>query len=99
MCRKPASGRSRYCGAACRKRASRLEEQPGQQAVLAAWTAQLRERQLLLGQTIYHCSRCDQRLLGERRCPECNVMMKKLGLGGLCPDCDELVLVSELLGW
>ena len=99
VCREPASGRSRYCGEACRKQASRLGKQPDQEALLPAWTAQVRERQKLIGQTIYECSQCEQRLLGERRCPDCNVMMKKLGLGGLCPECGELVLVSELLGW
>jgi len=97
VCGQPAIGRSRYCGGACRQRASRLGRQPDQQALLTALSQQLGERQQLLRHTVYQCSSCDQRFLGERRCPECNLMLKKLGVGGPCPGCDELVLISELL--
>jgi hypothetical protein len=37
------------------------------------------------------------RFLGERRCPDCNRFCRALGLGGACPDCDTLLLVTELL--
>ncbi|HKF74787.1 MAG TPA: hypothetical protein VKF59_01475 [Candidatus Dormibacteraeota bacterium] len=47
--------------------------------------------------TVYECSACGERFLGERRCPDCNLFGRNLGLGGACPECDQVVLVSELL--
>jgi hypothetical protein len=38
------------------------------------------------------------RAVGEQRCADCSVFMRRLGLGGLCPCCDEPVTVDELLG-
>jgi hypothetical protein len=35
--------------------------------------------------------------LGERRCPECNLFNRNLGLGGLCAGCDQPVVLAELL--
>jgi hypothetical protein len=46
--------------------------------------------------TIYVCSSCEQRFLAERRCDDCNRFCRSLGLGGLCPHCDEPVLLAEL---
>ena len=45
--------------------------------------------------TVYECPSCGERLL-ERRCPECNVFCRKLGPGGCCPGCGEMVLAAEL---
>ncbi|MGH2364008.1 MAG: hypothetical protein ACRDHX_05070, partial [Chloroflexota bacterium] len=39
----------------------------------------------------YECSGCGVRLLGEQRCPDCGLFARRLGLGGLCPHCDEPV--------
>jgi hypothetical protein len=50
-----------------------------------------------VAQTIYECPACEARYLGARRCPDCNLMCRKLGPGGCCVHCDELVLVAELL--
>lgn len=47
---------------------------------------------------IYECSGCEQRLVDERRCPDCNLFARKLGPGAACPHCDEPVLLTELLG-
>ena len=91
------AGRSRYCSRGCQQRAYRLRQMPTQPALLTAWAAQLHERQVLLDQTIYECPRCGQRLVGQRRCPDCNLMARKLGLGGNCPHCDEPLLLLELL--
>jgi len=44
---------------------------------------------------VYECPSCEERLL-ERRCPECNVFCRRLGPGGRCPSCDEMVLIDEL---
>ena len=38
---------------------------------------------------------CPERLL-ERRCAECSVFCRRLGPGGRCPACDELVLFEEM---
>jgi len=91
------AGRGRYCSRGCQQRAYRLRQMPSQPTLLKTWAAQLHERQLLLGQTVYECSQCGQRLVGQHRCPDCNLMARKLGLGGSCPHCDEPLLVLELL--
>ncbi len=48
--------------------------------------------------SVYECSACGERFLGERRCPDCNLFGRNLGLGGICPECDQVVLISEILG-
>ena len=40
---------------------------------------------------VYECPGCGERLV-ERRCRECNVLCRRLGPGGRCPSCDEVVL-------
>jgi DNA-directed RNA polymerase subunit M/transcription elongation factor TFIIS len=47
--------------------------------------------------TVYECSSCGERFVGMRRCPECNLFMQALGVGGVCIHCDEPLLVAELL--
>ena len=47
--------------------------------------------------TIYECASCGDRFVGVRRCPECNLFMRALGVGGVCIHCDEPLLVAELL--
>ena len=46
---------------------------------------------------VYECPSCEERL-SERRCPECNVFCRRLGPGGACAGCGEVVLVTELGG-
>ena len=46
---------------------------------------------------VYECTRCGERFLGERRCPECQLFNRNLGLGGPCPNCDHPIVLSELL--
>jgi predicted RNA-binding Zn-ribbon protein involved in translation (DUF1610 family) len=46
---------------------------------------------------VYECPGCGERLVG-RRCPDCNVFCRRLGPGGGCPACGEVVLVEELEG-
>jgi len=41
-------------------------------------------------------ARGEDRSLDTRCCPDCNLMCCKLSLGGLCPRCDEPVLLIEL---
>lgn len=47
---------------------------------------------------IYECSACETRYLGERRCPDCNLFNRRVGPGGSCPHCDDLVAISDLTG-
>ncbi|MHB1534873.1 MAG: hypothetical protein ACYC1D_09760 [Acidimicrobiales bacterium] len=46
---------------------------------------------------VYECPNCEERLT-ERRCADCNVFCRRLGPGGGCPGCGDIVLVSELEG-
>jgi len=64
---------------------------------MEAWMRELERRSTLLQHTVYECPSCEQRFLVTRRCPDCNLMCRKLGLGGNCPHCDELTLVTELI--
>ncbi len=89
--------RARYCKPACRQRAFRLRH-----AQLAAidegqLRAELRRRRALVAHTVYECSSCGERSVGERRCQECHLFSRALGLGGHCAECDEPILLAELL--
>ncbi|MDQ6720468.1 MAG: hypothetical protein M3003_06710 [Candidatus Dormibacteraeota bacterium] len=57
----------------------------------------LQRRQALVAHTIYECGGCGERFLGERRCAECHLFARAVGLGGLCPECDTTVLIADLL--
>jgi predicted amidophosphoribosyltransferase len=48
--------------------------------------------------TVYECDSCGGRALGEQRCEECGAFMRRVGIGGCCPECDAPLAVSELLG-
>lgn len=47
--------------------------------------------------TVYECPDCGERLLGEQRCEDCGRFARRVGAGGHCPHCDELVAVTDLL--
>jgi len=44
---------------------------------------------------VYECPGCGERGV-ERRCPDCHLFCCRLGPGGRCPACDEVVLIEEL---
>jgi hypothetical protein len=46
---------------------------------------------------VYECDACDRRQLGEQRCA-CGLFMRKIGHGGPCPGCDDIITIDELLG-
>lgn len=48
--------------------------------------------------TVYECSSCGDRFLGQRRCPDCGLFGRTLGLGGPCPECGELILLADVVG-
>jgi hypothetical protein len=67
-------------------------------ARLSVLTARLHREQRLIAQTVYECPSCQERFLGGRRCDECNLWCRKVGLGGQCSSCDEVLTVGDLTG-
>jgi len=95
----PRSSRSIYCEkAACKQRAYRLRHQPQDRLDPAVLRKQLEHQRQRVAHTIYECPRCQERYVGERRCSECQLYCKALGLGGQCEECDHIMLLTELLG-
>ena len=82
------SGRRRFCSDACRQAAWR-HRQPVPLPALPAPVAK--------PGIVYACPSCSARLLGEQRCPECQLFCRRLGPGGPCPHCDEPVAVADLI--
>jgi hypothetical protein len=91
------AARARYCSAACRQRSFRLRHAPLLAIDERRLRADLRRRGMLVAHTLYECGQCGERLLGEWRCPECHVFCRALGLGGRCSDCDQPLLLADLL--
>jgi hypothetical protein len=46
---------------------------------------------------VYECPGCRQRLTGQRRCPDCNLFTRRIGDGGCCTGCGEILTITELL--
>ena len=90
-------GRGLDCSPTCRQRAFRLRHRQMDRALLTDLADSLRGQQRLIDQTVYQCPSCQERFLGTRRCGDCNLMCRKLGLGGECRGCAELLTISELL--
>ena len=95
----PIDGRGLYCTPRCRQRAHRLRHRQANRPTLIDLATWLRREQRLIDQTVYECSSCQERFLGERRCDGCNLWCRKLGLGGRCSGCDDVLTLSELLGF
>jgi hypothetical protein len=94
----PRSTRSLYCDkAACKQRAYRLRHQRQAAVDPAVLRKQLQRQRLLVAHTVYECPRCSERSLGKRRCTECNLYGRSVGLGGTCPDCDTVILLADLM--
>ncbi len=47
---------------------------------------------------VYECPECSERLMGENRCADCGLFARRVGVGGECPHCGELVATAELAG-
>ena len=91
-------GRGRFCKPRCRQQAFRFRSRHADTATVADVTDQLRREHRLIAQTVYECSSCQERLLGERRCSSCSLWCRNIGIGGECGGCGEIVTISELLG-
>ena len=81
----PAGRVRRWCSDACRQAAFRVRR------------AAPRPAQPTKADTVYECPQCDARYLGEQRCEDCNCWCRRLGPGGPCPHCDDLVVLSDFL--
>ena len=95
ICRTPfiAVRRQRYCTNACRQIAYRRRHHTADPAVVLDPPAASRR-----DHTIYACSECDQRYLGQQWCPNCQHPCRRIGPGGICPHCDEPVAINEITG-
>jgi len=85
-------GRQKFCSDACRAAAYR-RRRDARPASLVVPKAQPR-RPI----TVYECDNCGARSLGEQHCVDCATFMRKIGIGGNRPSCDEPVAVAELVG-
>ena len=79
------------------QRAFRLRHQPSLPD-LQRLRQELQRRRAVVARTIYECPSCGERLVGERRCPDCRLFTRAIGLGGHCPECDTPLLLVDLLG-
>lgn len=86
------TGRQKFCSPACRAAAYR-RRRDAHRTTLTVPRAQPR-RPI----TVYECDGCGDRALAEQHCSACNTWMRRVGLGGCCPACDQPVTVNELLG-
>jgi ribosomal protein L32 len=93
----PPSSRSVYCKPACKQLAYRLRHQPPLTVDPVILRKQLQLQKLLVAHTVYECSSCGERFLGERRCADCHLYGRSVGLGGSCPDCETVILLADLL--
>src|SRR5664279_1342001 len=73
------TGRQAYCSTACRKTAFRRRHQQGGPAVTVPTARPRREI------TVYECSDCGERLLGEQRCDTWHTFARRIVIGGPWP--------------
>ncbi len=93
----PPSSRSVYCRPACKQLAYRLRHQPLATLDPVVLRKQLQRQRLLVAHTVYECPSCGEQSFGERRCSECGLFGRSVGLGGNCPECETVVLLADLL--
>lgn len=86
----PAGRSRRFCSPACRQAAYRRRHQPDTPE------APLPPRRSRLEGTIYQCPDCEARYLAEQWCAECSRPCHRLGAGGPCPCCEEMITIEEL---
>ena len=90
----PRSTRATFCSQRCRMVAFRRRR--GHQDRAAELSSQHLTRPSR-DHVVYECPECDTRYLGEQRCSGCNRFCRRLGAGGCCPGCSDIVTVDELL--
>ena len=87
----PTGRARRYCSDRCRQTGWRRRNQADKPAT------PLPERGSRRTNTVYECPECESRYLGEQRCDDCSTFCRKVGVGGPCKCCDELITIDELL--
>lgn len=90
LCERPFTpvGRQRVCSAACRQAAWRRRH-PTPLAPIPPRAPR--------AATVYECPACNTRFLGQQRCDDCQLFCRRVGPGGLCPQCDEPIALADLL--
>ena len=83
------SGRRRFCSDACRQAAWRARQPVTPLAPIPSRSPR--------PVTVYECPECETRYLGTQRCDDCNTWCRRLGPGGPCPHCDDIVAVQDLV--
>jgi len=86
----PAGRSRRFCSPACRQAAYRRRHQS------VSAEAPLPPRRSRLQGTLYQCPECETRYLGEQWCHDCSTPCQRLGPGGICPGCEEMITIEEL---
>jgi hypothetical protein len=86
------AGRRKFCSDPCRAAAYRRRRDARPDLLVIPKSV---PRQPI---TVYECDTCGARTLGEQRCEACNTWMRRVGVGGSCPHCDEPVAVADLVG-
>jgi len=83
----------RYCSARCRQAGWRRRHptDPAPTTTRAPKTRSRREH------TVYACDECGARYLAQQWCHDCTRPARRLGAGGACGHCSELLTVDELL--
>jgi hypothetical protein len=81
-------GRQRFCTPACRQKAWRRRHPTPLPPIPARAPRH---------STVYQCGSCETRYLGEQYCGDCGTFCQRIGVGGLCPTCEEPVAIIELL--
>jgi hypothetical protein len=87
-----ATGRQRYCAPACRQSAWRARHHDSQPPPPPTSPPRTHRRDI----TIYECPDCTARHLGVQWCNPCNRPCTRIDFGGLCPNCEEPVAISDL---
>lgn len=91
---RPESPRAKFCSHRCQMVAFRRRQGHQQLArELAAHNLTKPARE----HVVYECPECEARYLGEQRCDQCNRFCRRLGPGGNCPGCSDIITVDELL--
>ena len=85
-------GRQRFCKDACRAAAYRRRRAAARPVVVVPAAVSR------VPMTVYECDACGARAVGEQRCADCSTFMRRVGIGGACPHCEEPVTVAELTG-
>lgn len=85
-------GRQRFCSDNCRKTAWARSHQATPRPVESIPPPGRRRNA-----TVYSCPSCEVRYHAQQWCPDCNQPCIRVGLGGLCPHCDEPVAITDLL--